>query len=128
MWDNYRLTKGERAAIDCAWHAVYRLTGHDYRTERMTKDEAKGYGNKHDAIGIAGARALAVKWFHGGTQSPNIKLADYYFCRPAAIWFTGYGAAKANVIGADELAILEAGIAAHEAAFKRMQDENRIAA
>jgi hypothetical protein len=128
MWDNYKPTKAERAAIETAWQTVYELTGHDWRSQDFTKQEARGYGNRNDAIGLIGAKSLAVKWFFEGTQKPDALLADYYFCRPAAIWFKGYGAAKANVIGADELAILEAGIAAHEAAFKRMQDENRIAA
>ena len=128
MWDNYKPTKAERAAVERAWQVVYRLTGHDYRTERMTRDEARGYGNRHDAIGIAGARALAVKWFYSGTQNPDIKLADYYFCRPAAIWFTGYGAWKAYAISAEDENTLEAALTAHENAFKRMIDENRIAA
>jgi hypothetical protein len=128
MWDNYKPTKSERAAVENAWQVVYRLTGHDWRTEDMTRQEAKGYGNRHDRIGLNGAKALAVKWFYNGTQQPDLKLTDYYFCRPAAIWFTGYGASKAYAISVEDENTLEAGLTAHEAAFKRMIDENRIAA
>jgi hypothetical protein len=128
MWDNYKPTKAERAAIENAWQVVYRLTGHDWRTEDMTRQEAKGYGNRHDRIGLNGAKALAVKWFYNGTQQPDLKLADYYFCRPAAIWFTGYGASKAYAISVEDENTLKAGLTADENAFKRMQDENRIAA
>jgi hypothetical protein len=128
MWDNYKPTKAERAAIENAWQVVYRLTGHDWRTEDMTRQEAKGYGNRHDRIGLNGAKALAVKWFYNGTQQPDLKLADYYFCRPAAIWFTGYGASKAYAISVEDENTLVAGLTAHEDAFKRMIDENRIAA
>lgn len=128
MWDNYKPTKAERAAIETAWQTVYELTGHDWRTEDMTRQEAKGYGNRHDRIGLNGAKALAVKWFYNGTQQPDLKLADYYFCRPAAIWFTGYGASKAYAISVEDENTLEAGLTAHEDAFKRMQDENKIAA
>lgn len=128
MWDNYKQTKNERAVIERAWHKVYELTGHDWRTERMTRDEARGYGNRHDAIGRAGAQALAVKWFYEGTQAPDVKLSDYYFCRPAAIWFKGYGASKAYAISKEDEDLLAVAIAAHESAFKRMMDDTRAIA
>ena len=131
MWDNYKPTKAERAAIETAWQTVYELTGHDWRSQDFTKQEAKGYGNRNDAIGLIGAKSLAVKWFHNGVLSPGVKLADYYFCRPAAIWFTGYGASyiqPARGLSSDTLRILSEGVTAHEDAFKRMIDENRIAA
>ena len=131
MWDNYKPTKAERAAIETAWQTVYELTGHDWRSQDFTKQEARGYGNRNDAIGLIGAKSLAVKWFFEGTQKPDALLADYYFCRPAAIWFKGYGASynrPQTGLSSSTLQTLVAGVQAHEDAFKRMQDENKTAA
>lgn len=128
MWDNYKPTKNERAVIEQAWQRVYHLTGHDWRTEQMTRDEARGYGNRHDSIGKVGAMALAVQWFYAGTQKPDIKLSDYYFCRPAAIWFTGYGASKSYAISKEDEDLLAVAVTAHDSAFKRMIESNRVAA
>lgn len=128
MWDNYKPTKAERAAIETAWQTVYELTGHDWRSQDFTKQEARGYGNRNDAIGLIGAKSLAVKWFYNGTQKPDIKLSDYYFCRPAAIWFAGYGASKSYAISKEDEDLLAVAVAAHESAFKRMIESNRVAA
>jgi hypothetical protein len=125
MWEGYKHTKKERAAVDAAWFKVCALTGHDYRSERFMKDEARGYGNRNDRIGEQGAKALCVKWYLNGTQKPEALLADYYFIRPAAIWFTGYGASKAAALSIEDEALLTAAVEAHDAAFKRMIDSDR---
>lgn len=125
MWDNYKPTKAERAAIETAWYKVYDLTGHDYRSAQNLKDEARGYGFRGDSIGKLGAMALCVKWYFEGPQNPETKLSDFYFCRPAAIWFRGYGASKAYALSIDDEAILAVACAAHESAFSRMLENNK---
>lgn len=121
MWDNYKPTKKERAAIDAAWFRVHALTGHDHRSDMAMKEEARG----RDGVGTTGAKALCVKWYLDGTRKPDALLADYYFIRPAAIWFTGSGAFKAAALSIEDESLLSAGVEAHEAAFERMMNDER---
>lgn len=132
MFEGFKTTKAERDAIDRAFYSVEELCGHDFRCERFAKDEARGYGNRNDAIPAVAARGLCCKWFLDGVERPGLRLADSYYMRPAAIFFTGSGAARGAIetrgaLAICHLAAIHAGVAAYDAAFERMHARNKAA-
>lgn len=128
MFEGFKTTKAERDAIDRAFYAVEEICGHDFRCQRLAKDEARGYGNRNDAIPAIAARGLCAKWFLDGVNRPELRLADSYYMRPAAIFFTGSGAARGAIaLAICHFATIHTGVAAYKAAFERMHARDKAA-
>jgi hypothetical protein len=134
MLDGYAPTKAETKAIDDAWHILCDLPRGNREIARLTTHEQRGYGRASDRVLRAAARALMVKWFLDGVSRPDELLRACYWIRPAAIYAQGFGAEwiMAAVPGQATatnqiLATMCAGVAAHEAAFKRMPDADNAA-
>ena len=125
MFEGFKPNKAETTAINNAWYLVQELTGNDYRSFKFMKEETLGYGNKSDRIPQTAAKGLCVTWFLAGIEKPDALLADNYFCRPASIWFKGYGASKAYAVSIEAEKIFEDAKSAYDAAFKRMISSDR---
>ena len=127
MWNGYKPTKAEKQAIEGAYYYLADCqVGSRNRLDHWMKQERSGYGNRHDAIPAIGAKALCVQWFLEGVKRPNALLRDTFEMRPAAVWLQGLGARKSTGAPAINLPCLEAAKAAHDAAFKRMIDEDKV--
>jgi hypothetical protein len=127
--EGFKPTAEERAAIS---RGVLAIKGHcrsDMEVDRLIADEARGYGNSSDRIPKAAAEGLACSWFLRGVDDLNALLRDHYFCRPAAIWFAGFGAARNHdgKISREDLKEISAAVAAYDAAFARMLEADKAA-
>lgn len=119
MFDNYKLTAAERRAIESGYAVVADHARSDYELNSQAMAEQHGYGNRSDHIPLIAAKALIVKWFTEGVQSPNQLLRDTFTMRPAALWATGTGAQRAEKVTCTELQVLRAACRAHIEAFNR---------
>lgn len=128
MFEGFKPTRKELRAIDDAWCAIDEVT-RDSRLAYFTKEEKRGYGNRHDAVPMSAARGLMIQWTLRGIEKPDALLRDNFFIRPAAIWATGKGAELAHMgeASSEFVATLEAGKAAYDAAFARMLDADKAA-
>ena len=126
MFDDIKLTKAERHAIETAHATLYEFTRSHYELDHWTAQERKGYGHANDRVPLICAKALVVKWFLNGIQEPNALLRDAYALRPAAVYMQGLGAREAHEgrIQADAIAALRAGVDAWSAAFDRMHQRD----
>ena len=119
MLDNFNPTKAEREAIEGAYRWITENTRDEYRSNDYLKQERNGYGKPNDKIPLVAAKGNCVKWFLDGVQAPDVPLRDCYYCRPAALWFQGMGAARSGN-AAVNMPALTAAVAAYNAAFQRM--------
>lgn len=119
MLENYKPTASERRAIEKGYSIVSSYARSDYELTSQVKAEHRGYGNRNDRIPLIAAKALIVKWFTDGVQSPDQLLRDTYNMRPAAVWAMGTGAARAEQVSCTELQIIRAACRAHNEAFDR---------
>lgn len=128
--ENFSPTKNERAAIAKAFYAIETCGGHSTRFESLARQEHRGYGNRNDRVPLIAARGLCVKWFLDGLDDPSILIRQLYWARPAAVFFTGYGAHIAHTYCKNlhssippshelNLSTIRAGKAAYDAAFNR---------
>jgi hypothetical protein len=126
MFEGFKPTKTEKAAIDGAWRWLTENTRDEYRSNNLMKDEHRGYGNRHDRVPLIAAKGMCLSWFARGVACPNMLLADGYYMRPAAIWFMGMGADRSGA-AAINMPAITAAVAAYDAAFKRMIDAGKAA-
>jgi hypothetical protein len=133
MLDGYAPTKAETRAIDDAWR-ILRDLPNARQIRSLTTDEQRGYGRASDRVPRAAARALMVRWFLDGVSRPDELLRSCYWIRPAAVYVQGFGAEwitgtvqPGDAWTGQVLATMRAGVAAHEAAFKRMPDADNAA-
>ena len=126
MFNDIKLTKAERHAIETAHAALYHFAQLHCELDYWTAQERKGYGHASDRVPRVCAKALIVKWFLNGIQAPNALLRDAYALRPAAVYMQRLGAREAHEgrIQADAIAALRAGVDAWTAAFDRMHQRD----
>ena len=125
MWNEYNPTKAEKQAIEGAYYYLADCqVGSRNRLDQWMKQERSGYGSRSDSIPTIGAKALCVKWFLQGVNRPDALLRDTFEMRPAAVWLQGLGARKSTSAPAINMPCLAEAVAAHEAAFKRMIDQD----
>jgi len=124
MFEGFKPTTKEHAAIARGWEWLVANTHDKYRSKSFLKDEKNGYGNPNDRVPEIAAKGLCLSWFLKGVQSPDILLRDWYYCRPAAIWFTGMGTERSGN-AAINMPVLMAAVEAYEAAFARMTAKDR---
>jgi hypothetical protein len=124
MFEGFKLTAKEKAAIDGAWHWLVSNTHDEYRSTAYMEYETKGYGNRNDRVPAMAAKGMCIRWFLKGVRVPDMPLRDCYHMRPAAIWFEGMGGHHSGS-AANNMPALEAAEAAYMAAFTRMQDADR---
>jgi hypothetical protein len=124
MLEGFKTTTKERAAIAGAWEWLIANTRDEYRSKNFLKDEKNGYGNPNDRVPEIAAKGMCLSWFLRGVQSPDALLRDWYFCRPAAIWFAGMGTERSGN-AAINMTALQAAAEAYEAAFARMTAKDR---
>ena len=129
MFDDIKLTKAERAAIERAYATLYDYTRSDWELDHWAAQERKGYGHAGDRVPLICARALMVEWFMHGVSNPHALLRDAFALRPAAVYMQGLGAHMVHQerLSADALATLAAGRNAWEAAFDRMHQASMAA-
>ena len=133
MFEGYKPTKSEAAAIERGFRLVAEVARDSYRVENCARDEKNGYGNTNDRVPLAAARGMVCKWFMQGFRSPDVLLRRNYYCRPAAIYMTGLGADLADQAStpgnwlrlAEAVSAAESAVDAHEAAFDRMQSADK---
>jgi len=124
MFEGFKLTTKEKAAIDGAWYWLVSNTRDEYRSVSLMKEENRGYGNRNDRGNAMAAKGMCICWFLKGVRVPGMPLRDCYYMRPAAIWFQGMGAERSGA-AAINMPALEAAEAAYMDAFTRMQDADR---
>jgi hypothetical protein len=126
MFQDLKLTRSERHAIETAHAALYSHTRSIYELDHWTAQERKGYGHASGSVPLICAKALIVKWFLRGVQEPNALLRDAYALVPAAVYMQGLGAREAHEgrLSADTIATLRAGVDAWAAAFDRMHQRD----
>lgn len=122
MFESFSPTRKEREAIRLGLSTISQICGHDYRIEQFVKDEHRGYGCRTDSVPLSAAQGLCIEWFLGGLRNPNILLRDYFFLRPAAIYFTGLGAEHSEELTLSQRLNIELAAEAYQTAFRRMID------
>ena len=128
MTYNLKLTRRQRHIITRAFCHLSEFSHSKSILEHWARQERNGYGCARDKVSQTISRALCVKWFLMGVQSPDVLLRDTYAMRGAAIYMYGLGARSAHQgrVRHEDLAIITNAVEMYDAVFAASLADNKL--